>query len=314
MPKEGENNNAVDNPDLIQKITHLLISAFNFQIKKIKNIFETNKHLWKSAFDSMRKAYDHYVRAIDKKINDLITLPSILVPVDYTIYYEDVSKNLLKNLFPYQILTSNFLVLMFLHDTLCKLLNKNNDMIKSKAFPIDLKFKRFSLGKDLAKNDIGDNYAFCKVIDEYGFEKNSLVIIIGDMLYLAEINSQNFNDISSVKIIKKIYLRYLEIKVSVKSEEILEIADNDNEKANMKFIVIHCLNADNTGRMFNFLSKQKTNFLEIEYSMILSYLDDLENKFKINDNKENIEEEKNEDNNKDNNNQNNSQSNENIQN
>ena len=314
LPKEGENNNIIDNPDLIQKITNLLISAFNFQIKKIKNIFSNNKNSWKSSFDTMKKAYEHYVRAIDKKINDLITLPSILVPVDYTIYYEDVSKNLLKNLFPYQILTSNFLVLMFLHDTLCKLLNKNNDMIKSKAFPIDLKFKRFSLGKELTKNDIGDNYAFCKVIDEYGFEKNSLVIIIGDMFYLAEINSQNFNDISSVKIIKKIYLRYLEIKVSVKSEEILEIADNDNEKANMKFIVIHCLNADNTGRMFNFLSKQKTNFLEIEYSMILSYLDDLENKFKINDNKENIEEEKNEDNNKDNNNQNNSQSNENIQN
>ena len=39
-------------------------------------------------------------------------------------------------------------------------------------------------------------------------------------------------------LLKKIFLRYLEIKVSLKNEEILEIADNDNEKSNMKFIVI----------------------------------------------------------------------------
>ena len=189
---------------------------------------------------------------------------------------------------------------MAIHDIICKLLNKDKDMFKSKAFNIDLKFKRFTLGKELTKNDIEDNYAFCKVIGEYGNEKNSLIIVLEDMLYLAEIKSNNFNDISSIKIIKKIFLRYLEIKVSLKNKEILEIADNDNEKSNMKFIVINCLNEDNTGRMFNFLSKQKRNCLEIEYSLILSYLDDLKNKFQNNNDNndnQNIEEEKNENNN-----------------
>ena len=276
--------NPDENPELKLQIKQILISAFNFQIKKIKNLFTMNKNLWKSSFDSMRKAYDHYVKAIDKKINDLITLPSVLVPTNYTNYYEEVAKYLIQNLTPVQILTSNFLLLMVLHDTICKLDKKDTDMIKSKMFPIDSKFKRFSLGKELNKNDLEENYAFCKVIDEDENENNSLIVIMGDMLYLAEIISQKFEDISNVKINKKIFLRYLEIKVSLKNEEILEIGDNSYEKSNMKYIIIHCLNADNTGRMFNFLSKQKKNCLELEYSMINSYLDELENKFNNNEN------------------------------
>ena len=66
---------------------------------------------------------------MEKKINDLITLPSILVPTNYTNYYEEVAKYLIQNLTPVQILTSNFLVLMVLHDTICKLDKKDSDMI-----------------------------------------------------------------------------------------------------------------------------------------------------------------------------------------
>ena len=267
----------------------MLISALNYQIKKIKNLYSTNKYLWKSSYDSMKKAYDHYVKAIDKKLNDLITLPSVLIPTNFTIYYEEVAKNLVKNLFPTQILTSNFLVLIVIHDTICKLENKDRDMIKAKMFPIQSIFKKFSLGATLKQEDLGDNYAFCKIVDENENQNNYLVILTGDMLYLAEILSNKFEDISSVKIFKKINLRYLEIKVSLKNEEILEIADESYEKEHKKYIFMHCLNADNTGRMFNYLSKQKKNCLEFEYSMICSYLDNIGNKFNVNQNKEKIQ-------------------------
>ena len=75
------NNNTIDNPDLIQKITNLLISAFNFQIKKIKNIFSNNKNSWKSSFDTMKKAYEHYVRAIDKTPETVLTVIAITFAV-----------------------------------------------------------------------------------------------------------------------------------------------------------------------------------------------------------------------------------------
>ena len=170
---------------------------------------------------------------------------------------------------------------MILHDTLCKIDNKDKNMVKSQRFPLETKFKKFSNGKTITKNDLEDNYVFCKIIDECGAQNNSLLVLTGDTLYLGEIESQNFDDISNVKITKKIYLRYLEIKVSVKNEEIIEIADNSFDKENMKYLVVHCLNPDNTARMFNYLSRQKKGCLEMEYSMVNSYLDNLENKFKL---------------------------------
>ena len=287
--KKSEENKPEVLSELKLKIKQMLISALNYQIKKIKNLYSTNKYLWKSSYDSMKKAYDHYVKAIDKKLNDLITLPSVLIPTNFTIYYEEVAKNLVKNLFPTQILTSNFLVLIVIHDTICKLENKDRDMIKAKMFPIQSIFKKFSLGATLKQEDLGDNYAFRKIVDENENQNNYLVILTGDMLYLAEILSNKFEDISSVKIFKKINLRYLEIKVSLKNEEILEIADESYEKEHKKYIFMHCLNADNTGRMFNYLSKQKKNCLEFEYSMICSYLDNIGNKFNVNQNKEKIQ-------------------------
>ena len=153
-----------------------------------------------------------------------------------------------------------------------------------------LKYKYFSTNKTVEKKELGEDYAFCKVIDDRGNQINSLIFLTGDSLYLAEITSGNFEDISSVKINRKIMLRTLEIKVSVKDEEILEIADKDLEIPNIKYSIIHCLNLENTGKMFNFLSKQKKNCLQAEYALLNSYLDNLENKFNI---KENLEENKN---------------------
>ena len=282
IPKEEKNS------EIKLKIKQILIKTYDFQIKKIRKLFNSHKHLWENSYDSMLKAYEHYVKNIDKKLNDLITLPPVLVPINYTIFFEEIPKNLLSNSSPGKILSSNFLVLMILHDTLCKIDNKDKNMVKSQRFPLETKFKKFSNGKTITKNDLEDNYVFCKIIDECGAQNNSLLVLTGDTLYLGEIESQNFDDISNVKITKKIYLRYLEIKVSVKNEEIIEIADNSFDKENMKYLVVHCLNPDNTARMFNYLSRQKKGCLEMEYSMVNSYLDNLENKFNDNDKIEEI--------------------------
>ena len=293
------NNNTEENPEIKTKIKEILITVYENQIKKIKKLFTTNKHLWKSSYESMKVAYEQYVKAIDKKINDLITLPSVLCPVQNTNFFEEIPKNLIQNLTPPHTLSSQFLVLMVLHDILCKIVNKEKDMIKSQRFPLETKFKKFGLKKNFKKEELGDNYAFCKIIDEIGSQNNSLIILTGDTLYLAEIPSGDFKDISNVVINKKILMRYLEIKVSLKNEEILEIADNSFEKSNRKYFIIHCLNVDNTGRMFNYLLKQKKNCLQMEFSMVNSYLDSLENKFNIIDIPEEkhevINEEKNED-------------------
>ena len=172
------------------------------------------------------------------------------------------------------------------------------------GFISPLRIKKYNLTFDNLPKEM-DGYRIVQITDfhckEFGDHEEDLIKLVakakpdvifltGDSLYLAEITSGNFEDISSVKINRKIMLRTLEIKVSVKDEEILEIADKDLEIPNIKYSIIHCLNLENTGKMFNFLSKQKKNCLQAEYALLNSYLDNLENKFNI---KENLEENKN---------------------
>ena len=275
--KDNEGN---ENQELKSQIINLLKESFNEEIKKVKKLFQKDKNLWKSSYDSLLKAYEQYVKSIDKKINDLITLPFVLVPVNITSFYEEVPQNLKANKIDEQSLKSNLLSLIIIHDIINKIQKNEKSMIKSQRFPLISTGIKFGMGKIFTQNDLGDDYAHCQVIDE---NDNSCltkceVIITGDMLYLGEVLSGDFQNLSEVKIFKKIALRYLIIKVSSKNDDVLEIADSSVEESSRKFIMLHCINSDNTARMFNYLTQQKKNCLLLEYSMFNTFIDDLERK------------------------------------
>ena len=280
--KNAENN---ENSELKDKIINLLTQAFNDEIKKIKILFEKDKNLWKSSYDSLLKAYEQYVKSIEKKINDLITLPFVLVPVDVTNFFEEVPQYLKENKVNEQSLKSCLLSLIIIHDIIEKINKNDKNMIKSQRFPLEVHFQKFGIGKEITQNELGEDYAHCQVIDDNDNScmMKSEVIITGDMLYLGQVLSNNFEDLSKIKIFKKIALRYLIIKVSSKNEDVLELSDSNNEKSNRKYIKVQCLNPDNTARMFNYLSQQKKNCLLMEYSLFNSFIDELEKKLnKIN--------------------------------
>ena len=275
--KDKEGN---ENTELKNKIINLLKEAFNEEIKKIKKLFQKDKNLWKYSYDSLLKGYEQYVKSIDKKINDLMTLPFILVPVNITTFYEEVPQNLKANKVNEQSLKSCLLSLIIIYDIISKIQKNDKNMIKSQRFPLISAGLKFGMGKVFTQNDLGEDYAHCQMIDEN--DNNCMtkceIIITGDMLYLGEVLSGNFEDLSGVKIFKKIALRYLIIKVSSRNEDVLEIADSSVEESSRKYIMIHCINSDNTARMLNYLNQQKKNCLFMEYSMFNSYIDDLEKK------------------------------------
>ena len=275
--KDEEGN---ENIELKNKIINLLKEAFNEEIKKIKKLFQKDKNLWKYSYDSLLKGYEQYVKSIDKKINDLMTLPFILVPVNITTFYEEVPQNLKANKVNEQSLKSCLLSLIIIYDIISKIQKNDKNMIKSQRFPLISAGLKFGMGKVFTQNDLGEDYAHCQMIDEN--DNNCMtkceIIITGDMLYLGEVLSGNFEDLSGVKIFKKIALRYLIIKVSSRNEDVLEIADSSVEESSRKYIMIHCINSDNTARMLNYLNQQKKNCLFMEYSMFNSYIDDLEKK------------------------------------
>ena len=282
--EKSKDINGNENSELKNKIIILLIEAFNEEIKKVKNLFQKDKNLWKSSYDCLLKAYEQYVKSIDKKINDLITLPFVLVPVEITNFYEEVPQNLKANKINEQSLKSSLLSLIIIHDIIYKIQNNNKEVIKSQRFPLISTCLKFGMGKTFNQNEIGDNYVHCQIIGENG--NNSMtkceVIITGDTLYIGEVLSNNFEDLSNIKIIKKIALRYLIIKVSRKFDDVLEIADSSVEESSRRYILMQCINFDNTPRMFNYLTKQKKNCLLLEYSMFNSFIDEIEKKINNN--------------------------------
>ena len=284
--EKNKDKDGNENIDLKNKIITLLKEAFNEEIKKIKYLFVKDKNLWKSSYDSLLKAYEQYVKSIDKKINDLITLPFVLVPVNITNFYEEVPQNLIANKKIEQSLKSSLLSLIIIHDIIYKIEKNDKNMIKSQRFPLITAGLKFGIGKVFTQNDLGDDYAHCQVIDENdnNCKMKCEVIITADMLYLGEVLSGDFNDLSGVKIFKKIPLRYLIIKVSSQNEDVLEITDSSFEESNRKYILMDCINSDNTPRMFNYLTKQKKNCLFLEYSMFNSFIDELGKKINNNNN------------------------------
>ena len=51
IPKEEENS------EIKLKIKQILIQTYDFQIKKIRKLFNSHKHLWENSYDSMLKAF-----------------------------------------------------------------------------------------------------------------------------------------------------------------------------------------------------------------------------------------------------------------
>jgi hypothetical protein len=99
-------------------------------------------------------------------MNDLITLPFVLVPVNITNFYEEVPQNLKANLIKEQSLKSCLLSLIIIHDIIYNIQKDTKNMIKSQRFPIAMSGARFGIGKEVPKSELGDEYAHCQLIDE----------------------------------------------------------------------------------------------------------------------------------------------------
>ena len=105
----------------------------------------------------------------------------------------------------------------------------------------------------------------------------SQAIISSDMIYLGEVMSGNFSDLSRVKIFKKIPLRYLEVKKG-ENEIILNLADKTNKITRKNIIKMDCLNYQNRITMYNYLHQQIMFCLSLEQSIFTSFMEDMKRK------------------------------------
>ena len=202
-----KNNNSEDAKKmLIIKLVNLIDTQFG----KMNNLLKENKTLKKYIFDSSLKAYEHYIKNADKKMNDLITLPNILIPIIYIDKMEGVPEFLKEDKFSNEILKNYVFNIFFINDIINDIIGKQKEKIKSQKFPLSIETIKLSIGKEYKEEDLGEDYVHCRILKNNALSV-SQVILSADSLYFGEVLSGNFADLSRVKIFKKIPFRYLEM-------------------------------------------------------------------------------------------------------
>ena len=277
------NNEEEDKKKIIQRV----IEVFKNEIKKINKIFEEDQKLKWLAFPYSYKTYEHYILPIDKKIKDCITSPFILIPLIYLDNEKDTPKHLKENKFNYEILKVYILNIYFLYDILNDLLGYQNSMIiNTKKYPLETPKNAFVIGKECSDKDIGEEHFIFDILCNNKIIK-SIIFFDYEYIYFGQIVSNSYEDLSKIKIIKRIALRDIIVKIPKNNDNyeeeniLLEIYDNSIELDYMKnknSIKINCLESDKAYKMYNYLKEQKNNALNLEYSLFESYIEGIERK------------------------------------
>ena len=254
-------------------IINILIKLINEQFNKMNNLLKKEKNLGRYLFDSSLKAYEHYIKNIDKKISDLITLPNIIVPIIYLDKIEEIPEYLREDKNSNEFLRNYIFNIFYINDIINELADNKKDIIKAKKFPLEIETIKFSMGKIYSEKDLGEDYVHCKILRN-GNLVVSQAILSSDTLYFGEVMSGHFQDLSKIKIFKKIPMRYLEIKGG-ENNCTLNIIDKTNKITQKTPIKMNCLNEENTKTMYNYLIQQILFCQNLEESMFESFMEDM---------------------------------------
>jgi hypothetical protein len=267
----NNNNSEIKNFFLMK-----LVNLFDEQYIKMNNLLKKDKYLNKYLFDSCIKAYEHYVKNVDKKISDLVTLPNILVPIIYIDKIEEIPEYLREDKNNNEFLRNYIFNIFFINDIINDLVDNKKEIIKSKKFPLELETIKFSIGKEYNEKDLGEDYVHCKIFRNKNYVV-SQAILSADTLYFGEVMSGNFNDLSKIKIFKKIPMRYIDIKPGDNSLT-LNIIDKTTKITQKNPIKMNCLNEDNTKTMYNYLIQQMIFCQNLEESLFSSFMEEMKKK------------------------------------
>ena len=244
----------------------LINTALKSGIKFIDDLLRKYPNLQISFYSCLSKAYQEIINeSLDEKIKKLIISYHILIPLIYL--NEEVPENfkqIKEN-------SNNFLINLL--EQILILIETKSNITKNKLYKFTLlnknAEKNFEKNQIINVTDMGDEYAFCVLLDKNYIK--CVIIIIDDMFYLGEILSGNFKDLSKIKIIKKIELKYLNVIISMENPDLLlEISNINNDKENF---IINCFDLENTKKMHKYLIDMKNNFYYLEISLFESFCD-----------------------------------------
>ena len=269
---EKNNNSEEAKNAILVKLVNLIDGQYN----KMNELLSQDKNINKYLFDSSIKAYEHYIKNTDKKINDLVTLPNILIPIIFIDKFDSFPDYLKEEKTSSEILKNYIFIIFFINDIIQDIVGKSKEKIKSQKFPLSIDTIKFSIGKEYKEEDLGEDYVHCRILKNNVFMV-SQAILSSDTLYLGEVLSGNFSDLSRVKIFKKLPFRYLEIQKG-NDDCSLKLVDKSTIMSSKTPIVMNCLTSENTKSMYNWLIQQILFCQNLEESLFTSFMDDMKKK------------------------------------
>ena len=254
------------------------------EINNIKTILNNeSKNLNFNNIFSIYKYYKDF--PFESKISDtmkshyILTIPFMHLEKDeripFSLAEEKSNENIIKN---------NMLNIFILLEIIQKINKLNSNDVLFNIFEKEKEKENiniYEIGKIYNKNNLGNEYAFCFIgnnYDDFKFNvqsiKKCLFIFSEFYFYLGEIISKTFKNISDIKILNTIPIISLNINTSSNSKNFLEI----NDKRNKNKIIMNCFDDDNTQKVFNYFNFMINNIYDLKKKEFNLFFNNIENK------------------------------------
>ena len=256
-----------------QKIAELFFSTISF-LNKSLNLDNSDKTLnsieiKKYSYDLFYSAYEYFTNNILNQINEIITLPWLLIPRIFIEQISSIPQYMRSNKSNAEFFVSNSIVFLFIYNLLDEMNNVGKN--QTTTFPLKSSEEVYDIGKEYEYESLPDECENCKLITEKEKIKCVLVLLSSDIC-IGSISGKDFDSIAKIKIIHKIPFRHLIVKINeAVSSKVLLIGD---DRWNFeKFLHVDFFHKDTAKTISTIIEDHRGIAINLELSLIESFIE-----------------------------------------
>ena len=256
-----------------QKIAELFFSTISF-LNKSLNLDNSDKSLnyieiKKYSYDLFYSAYEYFKNNILNQINEIITLPWLLIPRIFIEQISSIPQYMRSNKSNAEFFVSNSIVFLFIYNLLDEMNNEEKN--QTTTFPLKSSEEVYDIGKEYEYESLPDECENCKLITEKEKIKCVLVLLSSDIC-IGSISGKDFDSIAKIKIIHKIPFRHLIVKINeAVSSKVLLIGDDRWNFEN--FLHVDFFHKDTAKTISTIIDDHRGIAINLELSLIESFIE-----------------------------------------
>ena len=256
-----------------QKIAELFFSTISF-LNKSLNLDNSDKSLnyieiKKYSYDLFYSAYEYFKNNILNQINEIITLPWLLIPRIFIEQISSIPQYMRSNKSNAEFFVSNSIVFLFIYNLLDEMNNEGKN--QTATFPLKSSEEVYDIEKEYEYESLPNECENCKLITEKEKIKCVLVLLSSDIC-IGRIIGKDFDSFTKVTIIHKIPFRHLIVKINESvSSKMLLIGDDRWNFEN--FLHVDFFHKDTAKTISTIIDDHRGIAINLELSLIESFIE-----------------------------------------